>query len=75
MKATKEWKEEVRTIGCFNKMIETGLNIKNKSISYSSGVWEIQYVSRFSVWPVLGHCSEAGILSAVCSYGRRRKPY
>lgn len=53
MKATKEWKEEVRTIGCFNKMIETGLNIKNKSISYSSGEWEIQY--------------EADLLSGQCS--------
>lgn len=71
VKATKEWKEEVRTICCFNKMIETGLNIKNKSISYSSWEWEIQYASRFAGWPVLSHCSEAGILSAVCSYGRR----
>lgn len=71
MKATKEWKEEVRSICCFNKMLETGLSIKNKSISYSSGEWEIQYASRFAVWPVLSHCSEAGILSAMCSCGRR----
>ena len=71
MKATKEWKEEVRYICCFNKMLETGLSIKNKSISYSSGEWEIQYASRFAVWPVLSHCSETGILSAMCSYGRR----
>lgn len=49
VKATKEWKEEVRTIYCFNKMIETGLNIKSKSISYSSGEWEIQCASRFAV--------------------------